>query len=114
MLCIYDIDDLSLSSSPAGLSADRYDADMKEVVARVTAMARPPLSPPAAGVTFARARARCLLSGLEYVGSSFSLSLSLSLSLQREAAARRLVNEIASFARTPSLSSPRDSLFGRC
>jgi len=39
----------------AGLSADRYDADMKEVVARVTAMARPPLSPPAAGVTFARA-----------------------------------------------------------
>ena len=64
------------------------------------------------GVTFARARARCLLSGLEYVGSSFPLSLSLSL--QREAAARRLVNEIASFARSPSLSSPRDSLFGRC
>ena len=41
--------------------------------------------------------------------NSLSLSPSLSLPLQREAAARRLVSEIASFARSPSLSSPRDS-----
>ena len=66
------------------------------------------------GVSLARARARCLLSGLEFVGQNYPSSLSLSLLLQREAAKRRLVNEIASFGRGPSLSSPATCLFGRC
>ena len=66
------------------------------------------------GVFLARARARCLLSGLEFVGQNYPSSLSLSLLLQREAAKRRLVNDIASFGRGPSLSSPATCLFGRC
>ena len=66
------------------------------------------------GVSLARARARCLLSGLEFVGQNYPSSLSLSLLLQREAAKRRLVNDVASFGRGPSLSSPATCLFGRC
>ena len=52
--------------------------------------------------------------GLEFVGQNYPSSLSLSLLLQREAAKRRLVNDIASFGRGPSLFSPATCLFGRC